>query len=155
MALIGLFVLSLVFWPLERFFPAVPAQLAWRRDTGTDILFWFLKPLLRTLILLAAVPVATALDLSADSPWLEGFGPLAQQPLWLQFVEVLIGGDLLGYWIHRCLHSRLLWRFHAVHHSSKEVDWLSTVRLHPVDNIGTKALQSLALVAAGLPIWLT
>ena len=36
------------------------------------------------------------------------------------------------YWQHRLLH-RALWRVHAVHHSSSNLDWLSTYRMHPAE----------------------
>jgi len=36
-----------------------------------------------------------------------------------------------------------------VHHSSEELDWLSSVRLHPVNDIGSKLIQAVPLVALG------
>ena len=53
-------------------------------------------------------------------------------PVWLQIPLILLLADLLAYWSHRLFHGRWLWPFHAIHHSSKTVDWLSSVRLHPV-----------------------
>lgn len=41
--------------------------------------------------------------------------------------------DLAGYWRHRLMHSRFLWPFHTIHHSPKELDWLSNERFHPVN----------------------
>jgi sterol desaturase/sphingolipid hydroxylase (fatty acid hydroxylase superfamily) len=54
---------------------------------------------------------------------------------------VVVGLCELGmYWTHRVEHEvPFLWRFHAVHHSSTELDWLSTQRNHPVDGIVRKA----------------
>jgi sterol desaturase/sphingolipid hydroxylase (fatty acid hydroxylase superfamily) len=46
-------------------------------------------------------------------------------------------------------HGRWLWKFHAVHHSSESVDWLSSVRLHPVNDIVTRVLQVLPLYWLG------
>jgi sterol desaturase/sphingolipid hydroxylase (fatty acid hydroxylase superfamily) len=56
------------------------------------------------------------------------FGPLSRLPLWAQAVGILIVGDFMGYWMPRALHGRRLWRFHAIHHSSVDVDWLSARR---------------------------
>jgi sterol desaturase/sphingolipid hydroxylase (fatty acid hydroxylase superfamily) len=39
----------------------------------------------------------------------------------------------MGYWLHRLFHTGAWWPFHAVHHSSEELDWLSSVRVHPVN----------------------
>lgn len=49
-------------------------------------------------------------------------------------------GDFLLYWIHRWFHGPRLWRFHAVHHSSEQLDWLSSVRGHPVNDLVGNAL---------------
>ena len=61
-------------------------------------------------------------------------------------------GDLLGYWIHRAFHSRTLWKFHAVHHSSTQLDWLSSARVHPVNDVAAKLIPAMALVGLGFPL---
>ena len=47
--------------------------------------------------------------------------------------------------MHRLLHRPLLWRFHAVHHSSTQVDWLSAVRVHPVNDAPASTNDSVTL----------
>jgi sterol desaturase/sphingolipid hydroxylase (fatty acid hydroxylase superfamily) len=40
----------------------------------------------------------------------------------------------LAYGSHRAMHEvPWLWRFHAVHHAPRELDWLKAWRQHPVD----------------------
>lgn len=56
------------------------------------------------------------------------------QNLWLQFALALPLVDFVGYWRHRFMHSKFLWPFHAIHHSSKTLDWLSNERNHPSIN---------------------
>ncbi len=53
----------------------------------------------------------------------------------------------IGYYIaHRISHAvPFLWKFHAVHHSIEEMDWLASHRLHPVDQIFASMLQVLPL----------
>jgi sterol desaturase/sphingolipid hydroxylase (fatty acid hydroxylase superfamily) len=58
----------------------------------------------------------------------------------------VVVSDFVGYWRHRLQHVAGLWRFHAVHHSSRWLDWLSTSRFHPVDEGGT-------IVAHIVPLW--
>jgi sterol desaturase/sphingolipid hydroxylase (fatty acid hydroxylase superfamily) len=54
----------------------------------------------------------------------------------------LLLGDLMYYQLHRLLHRvPWLWQFHAIHHSSPHVDWLATVRLHPLEVVLTKIVQ--------------
>jgi len=42
-----------------------------------------------------------------------------------------------------------LWRFHAVHHSAKTMDWLAGSRLHLVEVLITRSLVLAALLMAG------
>ena len=70
-------------------------------------------------------------------------------PLAIQIPLLLLVGDLLAYWSHRLFHGSWLWPFHAVHHSSTAVDWLSSMRLHPVNDIVTRLLQVVPLYWMG------
>ena len=61
-------------------------------------------------------------------------------PFLLELALVVVICELGMYWSHRIEHeSPFLWRFHAVHHSSPELDWLATQRNHPIDGIFRKA----------------
>jgi lathosterol oxidase len=52
--------------------------------------------------------------------------------------------------VHRAFHRvPLLWRFHAIHHSSVALDWLAGSRLHLVDVVVTRGLVLLPLVMLG------
>jgi lathosterol oxidase len=52
--------------------------------------------------------------------------------------------------VHRTFHSvGWLWPFHAIHHSSRTLDWLAGSRLHVVDIIATRALILVPLFALG------
>src|SRR6266550_4042913 len=49
--------------------------------------------------------------------------------------------DVVQYWAHRATHQvPFLWRFHKVHHSIEEMDWLAAGRLHPLDSVFTRAI---------------
>jgi sterol desaturase/sphingolipid hydroxylase (fatty acid hydroxylase superfamily) len=64
------------------------------------------------------------------------FRMVAQLPGWAAFILATLLSSFMGYWIHRALHRwPPLWRFHAVHHSSEKVDWLSAHRQHPMEAI--------------------
>jgi sterol desaturase/sphingolipid hydroxylase (fatty acid hydroxylase superfamily) len=81
-------------------------------------------------------------------------GPLSigvlRQPTWLQVVELIILVDLAHYAVHRLFHAvPFLWRFHAVHHSSRNLDWLATFRVHPFDQILTGVAMMLPVVVFG------
>jgi sterol desaturase/sphingolipid hydroxylase (fatty acid hydroxylase superfamily) len=69
----------------------------------------------------------------------------------VQAFEVLLLGDLAGYWVHRLFHGRWLWPFHAVHHASRHLDWLSSVRLHPVNDVLSRLAGAVPVLLLGFP----
>ena len=80
----------------------------------------------------------------------DGHGPLSQLPLWLQAVIFLVGSDLMMYWLHRAFHRPAMWKYHAVHHSSKELDWISAARFHPVNIMLGSVATDVVLLLAGI-----
>ncbi|MBX7166647.1 MAG: sterol desaturase family protein [Pirellulales bacterium] len=59
--------------------------------------------------------------------------------------------DLSDYWTHRISHTvPWLWRFHAVHHSSRHLDWLASRRGHPIDITFATAVSSTLATLFGL-----
>ncbi len=160
--LIGLVVLSLFFWVFERFAGHARAPL-FRRGWWTDAAWWVFTPLVvkavsRVLVLLPFViliglGVASAEGLRARE--YAGFGPVGAQPIWLQFMEVHVLADLIAYWTHRKFHGGRWWPFHAVHHSSEDLDWLSSVRVHPVNSLALNLIQAMPLVLVGFNPFVT
>lgn len=73
---------------------------------------------------------------------------LTHLPILVQVPLAVVFADLVGYWAHRALHVGRLWRFHAVHHSSRALDWLAGARNHPVG----EAFTTLVVVAAMLVV---
>ena len=159
--LLAALVLGIGFALLERRWPGVPNQPWWRADASTDLAYWFFTPIVtrgvtRLGVIAAVIVLALAAGVPLDKPHVEalasGAGRLVQrQPHLLQVLEVLLLGDLIAYWTHRLFHGRRLWPFHAVHHSSRQVDWLSSVRLHPVNDVVSRVLQVVPLLVIGFP----
>lgn len=90
-------------------------------------------------ISVTAVPVALGFT-ALGAAWLSRFVPrevpaaVNDLPLWAQVAMVFLIAETMFYLAHRLVHGvPLLWRFHAIHHSSDELDFLSAVRGHPVD----------------------
>jgi sterol desaturase/sphingolipid hydroxylase (fatty acid hydroxylase superfamily) len=157
--LIGLVVLAIVFWVLERLSPGRRPQPLWRRDLPTDVGYWFFTPLVtralsRASVVVLAVTLAAMAGVPLDREHVRAFATRAASapaalPLWLQAALVLLAGDLVGYGTHRLFHRGALWPFHAVHHSSRQVDWLSSVRLHPVNDVVSRLAQALPILLLG------
>ena len=143
--------LGLIFWPMEKVFPARHGQKIFRAAWWTDF-FFFLGQYLFWGGLVIAV-------LSTIETWISSMvsadfrNAVAGQPLWLQLIEVLLLSDLCIYWGHRIQHKiPFLWRFHAIHHSAEHLDWLAAHREHPIDTIYTMTIINLPLMIVGFPI---
>ena len=73
---------------------------------------------------------------------------------WLSFVAAFLLLDFLHYAVHRCEHAvRLLWRFHALHHSDPDPDVTTSVRHHPIEYLLLAAFYWLAVLALDMPFW--
>ncbi len=72
---------------------------------------------------------------------------ILQQSIWLQILIAVFLIDFVGYWRHRFMHTRYLWPFHTIHHSSRQVDWLSTERFHPVNHLISASFNLVILAA--------
>ena len=84
------------------------------------------------LTIAVAVPIAIAsliwIPALLVNP-LVGMIPAVAMP----FVGILLF-DFTIYWAHRWSHEvTFLWRFHAIHHSTKTLDWVSGFRNHPLE----------------------
>lgn len=143
--------LVLVFWPLERAFPAKRGQRFFRPAWWTDLCFFLGQYLLWGA---AVLWVLTTLG-----GWIGHVVPpefrsaVASQPWWLQAVEVVLLSDLFVYWGHRLQHAwPPLWRFHSIHHSAEHLDWLAAHREHPIDTVYTMGLINLPPFLLGFPV---
>jgi sterol desaturase/sphingolipid hydroxylase (fatty acid hydroxylase superfamily) len=151
--------LTIFFSALERLFPSIPGQKRWRRGVRTDLIYWLVTPLIfkpigRAITGVALFVLAVLLqgghDRASIVAWIQqGHGPLGRLPSGLQGLLALLTADFVGYWAHRAFHGQRLWRFHAVHHSSVDLDWLASVRVHPVNEFANGTMHAVVLVGLG------
>lgn len=144
----SLLFLSLVFIPIEKAFPAKNNQKVFRPNWFLDLCYFFGQYLLWGALVLKV--------LSYFGIWLDQHisyslrDSIAQQPLWLQAIIVLVVSDFLIYWGHRLQHRYdFLWRFHKVHHTAEHLDWLAAHREHPLDSIYTVGIVNLPALILG------
>jgi sterol desaturase/sphingolipid hydroxylase (fatty acid hydroxylase superfamily) len=141
-------IIALIFIQLELFFPLRPGQKRFRRHWPNDLFYFLVNGVVIQFgLLLAIAAMMTAIRWAVP-------GALTMlvrsQPLWLQALEVLLVADAGFYLAHRAFHAvPFLWRFHAVHHSIEEMDWLAAYRVHPLDQILTKTASFLPVYALG------
>lgn len=128
---------ALVMAPIERLAPVRPHLGLARPRIALDLCYFFLNGALITLGLVAVLTIAhmAGLALTPDA-WRAA---LAGLPLWAAVPLAIIISDLGFYAAHRTFHAvPALWRFHAIHHSIEQMDWLAAHRVHPLDQIATK-----------------
>lgn len=154
---ISLLVVGAIFFVIERLPGRARPQPVMRRGFWTDVIYWFAtilltKPFVRLMLIIPAGVLVLTQVTTADLLRLHeyrGFGPLSRQPLWLQAIQIYLLVDLCAYWTHRLFHRGRWWPFHAVHHSSEDLDWLGSLRVHPVNDLVNKLAQATPVLLLG------
>jgi len=152
----GIFVLLILFIavvPFEKLFPRHKGQKIRRPHLHTDISYALVGPLMGV-----AAGVVTIIVAVVSMAWIPGL--LIRDyvamipPEYAPFVGFALF-DFVVYWTHRFYHEiPVLWKFHAIHHSTEDLDWVSGFRGHPFD--GTLIAPAFAfLIAAGFSPELT
>lgn len=147
-AIFGLIVEAAIFIPLERLVPLHKEQRTFREAWITDLAHFLFTRTLSNVFTFVIVGGLIFLVRWTVSP--EFQASVASQSKSLQFFEAVLIAHMGGYVGHRLSHEiPFLWKFHAVHHSIRELDWLAASRVHPLDQIVTKALTIIPLYAMG------
>jgi sterol desaturase/sphingolipid hydroxylase (fatty acid hydroxylase superfamily) len=155
LGLIGtMLICAVLLTPLEYYFPAHPQPTISRKGLMLDFAYWFLTPIVtRTftslVILILLYLIFSITGRAVDESLLEGYGPISRQPLAFQAIEILLLADFIDYWTHRAFHKKAFWNFHAIHHSPEEMSWMSSARVHPVNDLVTRTFQVLPLASLG------
>jgi sterol desaturase/sphingolipid hydroxylase (fatty acid hydroxylase superfamily) len=144
----SLVLLIAVFVPLERLF-GLHRQRIFRRAFGTDVVYYFLSGLLPKLLLTLPLSLlAGGLHRLYPNAFYQAISTL---PVALRMFAALVVGEIGYYWAHRWAHEiPFLWRFHAIHHSAEEIDWLVNTKSHPVDALFTRICGQIPLYCLGL-----
>lgn len=128
---------TIIFVVIEKIFPLYKGQLIFRREWQTDMVHFAVNHFIVGLALLTVNFAIHRL-----------FGWMAHdsvrdfvQSIWFfpQLLLCILTADMVQYWTHRAYHEiPFLWRFHAVHHSAKTMDWLAGSRQHILELICTR-----------------
>ncbi len=132
--LLDMLLMTLIFSPIEVLWPAYRKQSVFRDEWLLDIVYFLSThlPIQITsfLILLPATQLTRYLGVPAV---LAAMGSL---PWLVQIFLAILVADLCEYAVHRLFHTvPWLWRFHAIHHSSKALDWIAGSRSHLIDDV--------------------
>lgn len=158
-AVIAFTLLALGFIAIERLWPAVRGQRLLRDGWKTDAVYWLFTPIvsknlarLGIGVMLGALLLISGAKVNRENIEAAIAGRdtwFSTWPIWVQALSVLVLSDFTAYWMHRAFHRGWLWRVHAVHHSSRELDWLASVRLHPLNELITRMVQVLPFYFLG------
>ncbi|PTR26405.1 sterol desaturase/sphingolipid hydroxylase (fatty acid hydroxylase superfamily) [Luteibacter sp. OK325] len=139
---------TVLFVVIEKLFPLYRGQSVFRFEWQTDMKHFAVNHFIVGLALL----IVNFLIHHAFG-WLVS-SKFQQMIAGIQFVPQLLlcvlVADMAQYWTHRAYHEvPFLWRFHAVHHSVKTMDWLAGSRQHMLELIFTRVCVLAPLYVLG------
>lgn len=128
---------TMIFVLIEKMFPLYKGQQLFRKEWQTDLVHFMVNHFAVGLVLLVV-----NLMVQRIFGWLvrNDFQSSIQGiPLVPQLLLCVLLADLMQYWTHRAYHEvPWLWKFHAVHHSAKTMDWLAGSRMHILELFVTR-----------------
>jgi sterol desaturase/sphingolipid hydroxylase (fatty acid hydroxylase superfamily) len=145
---VWLALLVVIFVPLERLFAVRPQKIL-RKGILADLGYFYLSSLLPALLLSGpAGLLAWVMNRALPDAFLAATAAL---PFWARALAGLVAGEVGFYWGHRWSHEiPFLWRFHSIHHSAEEVDFLVNSRAHPVDMVFGRFCALVPIFVLGL-----
>lgn len=146
--LLDLLLMAVIFVPIEMVFPRNRQQSKFHEEWRTDLLYFVISHLfIQFFGVITQQPAKLFfgwIGLSAVQHWVQ------QLPYVIELFFAFLVTDLFQYAAHRFFHSHTyLWRFHSVHHSTKNMDWLAGSRTHFVDIFVTRSMTFIPLYVFG------
>ena len=137
-----------IFIPLELFYPRHKSQTKFHEEWRTDLMYFAISHLFIQFFGIVTQKPAILffgwMGLDQVHQWVQGL------PFILALFLAFFTTDLFQYWAHRFFHTRVyLWRFHSIHHSTHNMDWLAGSRTHFIDIFFTRAMTFIPLYVLG------
>ncbi len=134
-------------WVMHRWRPAVPGAFftaSFRQD-----LLWYLLTMALRLLFLSTLVTALGAFYRQHLGFLEVRAVAAWHPA-AQFLAGVLVADFARWLSHLLRHKvPLFWRFHALHHSQRDLNLFTDARVHPVDRIVSATITTLVLLSLG------
>ncbi len=152
----GLILISIAVWLLEIAFPWRKNQALFRKDFWLDTFYMFFNFFILNLIVFIALS-NTAAEILNDTLGTIGLSISSFQlfdvdnlPKWLGLLIFFLVSDFVQWNTHRLLHRvPLLWSFHKVHHSVKEMGFAAHLRYHWMEPVVYKSLLYIPIAIIG------
>ena len=147
----GLIVISIAVWGLEILFPWRKEQKLLRKDFWLDGFYMFFNFFIFSFTISGFYHVLQLFfsDVGISEKSL-AIIHIAFWPMWLQCLVFFIVLDFVQWITHILLHRiPVLWQFHKVHHSVKEMGFAAHLRYHWMENILYKPLKTFGVMILG------
>jgi sterol desaturase/sphingolipid hydroxylase (fatty acid hydroxylase superfamily) len=150
-----------IIWLLEAWRPANPEQPVFSPGMLVDFVWFLLFPVLA---LALRGPFERLLETLFGASLADFHVPIITAlPVAVQIVVIILLVDLLTWVSHWIRHKvPLFWEFHKIHHSQQQLNFFSTLRLHPGDFLANALIRFLPFTLLGLEtgipaylVWLT
>lgn len=152
----GLIIVSILVWVLELIFPWRKNQKVFRKDFWLDTFYMFFNFFLLNLIVLIFLSntfealfndLLSVFNLNISDFQLLDINTL---PFGLGLLVFFLVSDFVQWNTHRLLHRvPLLWNFHKVHHSVKEMGFAAHLRYHWMEPVMYKSLLYIPIAIIG------
>jgi lathosterol oxidase len=146
--LLDLLLMAIIFIPIEMVWPKRPEQDRFHEEWRTDLFYFVISHLF---IQFFSVLITTTVTKTFGRFNLGGFQDWVQDlPFFVQLFLAFFVADFCQYWAHRFFHSyAYFWRFHSIHHSTHNMDWLAGSRTHFIDIFVTRCAAFAPLYVFG------
>lgn len=146
--LLDLLLMAVIFVPIEMVWPKNKEQTKFHEEWRTDLVYFVVSHLFVQFFGVITQQPATIffgwMGLAGLHAWVQSL------PFVLELLLAFFVTDFFQYWAHRFFHTHtFLWRFHSVHHSTKNMDWLAGSRTHFIDIFFTRAITFIPLYVLG------
>lgn len=121
-----------VFYFVEKIKPAEKNTPFIKKDSKNELLLAFLNAGIINPLAVAVIGYLLLHILTPIIPYQMFDKQINALPFAAQFVFAALFLDTSTYWRHRFTHERM-WSYHSVHHSATQLNWLTALRMHPVD----------------------
>lgn len=147
----GLTAISLLVWGIEMLFPWRKEQAVFRKDFWLDGGYMYFNFFIFSCAISGFYSLMAlffkAFGVSSTSFTILDIG---HWPMWGQLIVFFVVLDFAQWFTHMLLHKYpLLWRFHKIHHSIKEMGFAGHLRYHWMENIFYKPLKTLTVMILG------
>jgi sterol desaturase/sphingolipid hydroxylase (fatty acid hydroxylase superfamily) len=137
-----------LFIPVERLLPKNREQIVFRDEWREDLFYYLVSSLMVQVLTYLTFAPSNFVIHHQNISAVRGFA--RELPWIVQFIAIMLLTDLAQYWLHRAFHRvPALWRFHAVHHSAKSMDWIAGARMHFLEIVILRSVTATPMLVIG------